>query len=301
MRTKYIFTILTAVLLILQAAGENRALLVGIGDYDTYATGWAKIHGNNDVDLLAEKFAAKNFSVSKLVDDKATKADIIKILKTLVDKTEAGDTVYVHFSGHGQLFGDMNNDEADGFDQSFVCYDAGIAPNFSADGKMYYGQKHLIDDELYPILNRLKMNVDTRGCVIVVFDACYSGGADRGETESLNIDDGVAEWVEFTRGTSDEFKLNDRVKRYLRSLKPPGRYSKGGAILIISACARDKKNYECRSKQSGKIYGSLSYCISWMLDDDIPLADWMRFFNERKYKSYKIFPPTQHPVIEFYK
>ena len=107
---------------------KNTALLIGIGNYNPTATGWSKIHGNNDVSLLESKLKSKGFSVSYLTDGNATKNNIKAALTKLVGAVSAGDVVYLHFSGHGQLVADMNNDEQEDFDQSFVCYDACFPP-----------------------------------------------------------------------------------------------------------------------------------------------------------------------------
>ncbi len=278
---------------------NNRALLIGIGNYNTEATGWSVIHGNNDVSLLESKLKAKGFSVSHLIDDKATKQNIKTALASLVASAEKGDMVYLHFSGHGQLFTDLNDDEKDNFDQSFVCFDACFSPKFQISGKGYRGQNHFIDDELFPYLNELKRKVGKKGNVMVIFDACYSGGADRGGTEESPNPESDIEWVNDTRGDDSEFEADTSATAYLKSIKTPGQYSSGdGEITIISACESDKKNYECRDKRSGRKYGSLSFCIGKMLDGNIPFTQWADFFTEKKYKSFNVFRPSQNPVVE---
>lgn len=67
---------------------DNRALLVGIGNYDESATGFGRIHGNNDVELIRRKL--KGFSVSCLIDARATKKNILHSLDTLCDNTGKG-------------------------------------------------------------------------------------------------------------------------------------------------------------------------------------------------------------------
>lgn len=168
-------TIIILFILWLPLGAHNRALLVGIGDYDRAATGWSTIHGNNDVALLDGKLAAKGFTVSKLVNTQATKAKIIKALDDIVSVTGPGDMIYIHFSGHGQLIEDLNGDEPSRTDQSFVCYDACCSPSYLVGKRNYRGENHLVDDELFPILNRLKKKVGDKGRLIVVFDSCYSG------------------------------------------------------------------------------------------------------------------------------
>ena len=281
---------------------KNTALLIGIGNYNPAATGWSKLHGNNDVSLLETKLKAKGFFVSHLTDSKATKNNIKAALTRLVGSVSSGDIVYLHFSGHGQLVADMTNDEQEGLDQSFVCYDACFSPNYKVSGKSYRGQNHFIDDELFPYLNNLKRKVGKKGQVIVVFDTCYSGGEDRGEQSDEPDPESDVEWTQTTRGTDDEFRVDSSAKAYLRSIAKPADYaSDGGNITIISACESDKKNYECKEKHSGRKYGSLSFCIAKMLDRNIEISQWGEYFRTRKYKSLKIFRASQNPVVEIHK
>ena len=301
MRIKTLLITLTIVLGTLSLSAGKRALLVGIGAYNTRATGWPVIHGNNDALLLVGKLKRQGFSVISLTDKQATKTNVEQALKTLSSSVHAGDVVYLHFSGHGQLIADMNSDEQEDFDQSFICYDACFSPKYKLSGTPYYGQNHLIDDELFPYLNTIKKKVGKAGRVMVIFDTCYSGGADRGGMTDEPDPESEVEWVETTRGTEDEFQINRSAETFLRNLKRPGNYTaEGGAITIISACESDKKNYECREKHSGRRYGSLSYCIGKMLDKNIPMSQWYNYFKTGKYKSLKIFRLSQSPVIEMH-
>lgn len=296
---KRLFLILVSFIICCNLYAGNYALLVGIGNYDKIKTGWARIHGNNDVALLDSRLKAKGFKVSRLIDGEATKANIKSALSRLVASAKNGDVIYLHFSGHGQLIADMNNDEQEELDQSFVCYDACFSPNYKISGKDYRGQNHFIDDELFPFLNSLKRKVGKDGHVTVAFDSCYSGGADRGEQTDDPDPENEVEWSETTRGTDDEFPVNQSARTYLRSITKPGNYTGGGGtITIISACGSDKKNYECEDRRSGRKYGSLSFCIGKMIDLNIPMDSWGDYFKNKKYKSLRIFRPSQIPVAE---
>ena len=296
---KFLLSILVAITYFFGIQAKNTALLIGIGDYKPEATGWNPIHGNNDVDLLKGKLQSKGFEVTTLKDSQATKNNITKALNNLVSTTRPGDVVYLHFSGHGQLVEDYNNDEQEEFDQSFICYDACFSPQYSISGKNYRGQNHLIDDELFPYLNNLKKKVGTNGEVIVIFDSCYSGGADRGEMDDDPEDDSPVEWTKQTRGSNDQFRANKKSENYLRKITKPGEYSSGGGkIVVISACESDKKNYECKDKNSGQFYGSLSYSVGKLLDKNVPMTQWGDYFSSNKYKGLKIFRDSQHPVVE---
>lgn len=138
------------------ALAKNTALLVGIGNYNFAATDGLKYTGTMMFLYLRENWKAKGFSVSHLIDAKATKSNIKNALSKLVASTIGGDVVYSIFSDNGQLVADMNNDEQKEFDQSFVCYDACFSPNYKIAGKDYRGQNHFIDDELFPYLNEIK-------------------------------------------------------------------------------------------------------------------------------------------------
>lgn len=281
---------------------KNRALLVGIGNYNTNSTGWSVIHGNNDVSLLSKKLKSKGFEIITLTDKKATKVNVIDSLTKLESTVAKGDLVYIHFSGHGQLIEDMNNDEQGDLDQSFVCYDACFSPKYKVGGKAYRGQNHLVDDELFPYLNRIKSKVGSKGNVIVIFDSCYSGGADRGEMTDDPDPESEVDWIDIPRGTDDEFQVNKNAEIYLRTIKKPGAYTRGGGIVtVISACESDQKNYECKEKHSGRKYGSLSYCIAKLLDNNVSMTQWADYFTTGKFRRFKVIRPSQNPAIETHK
>lgn len=283
------------------AHAKNRTLLIGIGAYDRKATGWTPLHGDNDVALLEKKQRARHYDVVSLTDAKATKAGVTSALSRLVANVATGDNVYLHFSGHGQLVQDMNGDEANGYDQTFVCFDACFSPNYKTNGKWYRGQNHLVDDELFPYLSELKRKVGKTGSVMVVFDACYSGGAERGNVEDDPDPDSEVEWSDTVRGTDDEFPMNESSKTYLRSLKRPGTYpSSGGTLTVISACGSEESNYECKEPHSGRRYGSLSFCIGKLLDSNVAMSTWGDYFAQGKHGALKILRPTQHPVVKVY-
>ena len=280
---------------------KKSALLIGIGSYNTESTGWDKIHGDNDVDLLTKKLKSKGFSVQSLKNSNATKKNILNALTKLVNTSKSGDIVYLHFSGHGQLIKDFNNDEKDDYDQSFVCYDACISPKLKLGKVAYKGQNHLIDDELFPYINNLKKKVGRNGSVMVIFDSCYSEDAVRGEIKDDPDPESSVEWMGSVRGSDVKFELNKTAENFLRKIPKPGQFSSsGGRVTVISACERDRRNYECKEKRSGKQYGSLSYSVGMLLDNDIPMGQWGDFFSDGRYKNLKVFRSTQHPQVQVY-
>lgn len=279
---------------------KNSALVIGIGNYNTEATGWLVIHGNNDVDYLERKLRKKGFSVITLTDRLATKSNIKDALNNLVVSTASGDTVYVHFSGHGQRIKDVHGQEKDGYNESFICYDAYKHPNFKVG---YRGENHFIDDELFQFINQLKVKVGITGMIVLVMDTCYSGGADRSEKidDQDSGTDSEVEWEYYSRGSNVSFPVNKNTETYLRTIKKPHEYANGGKLIFISACKNEEKAYECKERATGRKYGSLSFCIGKMLDNNIPMSKWSNYFVNQKYRPLEIFRPTQHPEVKSYK
>lgn len=267
------------VLFVLPVSAEaqaKRALLIGISDYG--ATGgntrdgqWENIHGANDVDLIAPTLKKKGFKVVKVTNKAATAKQIRKEIKKLIGQCRSGDIVYLHFSGHGQPFEDMDGDEEDGWDESIIPYDAQKA---YCKGK-YEGANHILDDELYGYFDQLRMRVGEKGLLCVVIDACHAGGSSRGD--ELEEDEEIC-----IRGTRDAFSPNGKI--YRPRVNTNGHFvikSSGtqGDILILEACRSYQSNYEI--KQDGKYYGPLSYYVNKALRS-IRLINSLKWVQEVK-------------------
>lgn len=273
---------------------ENRALIVGIGQY-LPKSGWISINGDSDIDLIVPALQSNGFSkenIKILRNSEATKNNIKKGLITLANKSKIGDTVYFHFSGHGQRVVDYNIDEEKGmFDQSIVPYDALFD---SRNG--YNGENHLIDDELASLLNAIKIKLGSTGKLIVAVDACYSQGIDKGEEwEELNYDEEI---IFHPRGSSDKFIPKDST--WLKSIKRPNEFNRGSIMYVISASRSSEMNFQFREPTTNKIYGSLSYCIYTLLKSKVSFDDWENYFNIKKsWKSTNPkFFPYQTPSVK---
>jgi len=90
----------------------QRALLVGINDY----RGISDLRGClNDVtnlrNILKTYVGFSNRDIGVLVEDRATKDNILYRLKWMVKKAKPGDFLVFHFSGHGSQIRDRDGDE----------------------------------------------------------------------------------------------------------------------------------------------------------------------------------------------
>ena len=237
----------------INASATRRALVIGIGPYPE-SSGWAKINGDKDVPTVVSMLQQKDFKRSDiitLVNEQATAEAIRNAFATLIQQSQKRDFVYIHFSGHGQRITDTNGDEAGGFDEAWVPYDAPLsykaAEGFIFKRGGYSGQNHLIDDELNEFLHSLRQKVGDEGKIIVVADACHSGGSTRG---GLKDDD---EEEPVVRGVRDDFIIPAGVRT-----APVG----GHPItwIFISACKSNQCNYEYQG------VGSLTYMLTQISD-----------------------------------
>lgn len=213
----------------------KRALIIGIGDYPQ-ESGWTTITGDKDIAIVQETLLSNGFmkgNIVTLVNSQATHIAIVNAIEDLVRSSQKGDVVYIHFSGHGQLITDTSGDEPNGFDESWIPYDA---QKVYKKG-IYEGEHHFVDDELNDMLHRLRDKVGQEGRIVVIADACHSGGGSRDEDEE-NI-----------RGTGNAFVLPQTS-----SFKEQ---NAAEDWIYISACKSYQFNQQCKESK----LGSLSYAI----------------------------------------
>lgn len=237
-------------------AANKRALLIGVSDYPLHRTwvegSWSQVHGTNDVSIIGQTLGQQGFKITKLLNKNATAANIRKALDKLAHECKKGDLVYVQFSGHGQAYEDLSGDEADGWDEAIIPYDAMMHYKKG----VYEGANHILDDELEKFLTTIRTKVGKEGFVYVVLDACHMGGASRGDEQE---EDEI-----FVRGTDKGFSPHG--KKYIPRIDRRGNMkvsSKGtslGNICILEACRAYQTNSEI--KEGGKYYGPLTYYIN---------------------------------------
>lgn len=183
---KQIFVILLLFIAYTLGAGavSRHALIIGLGKQ--MDTSWGRIHGDEDIYYVMQLLTQCGYTdIQTLKNEQATKQHIVDAFIKLASKCKAGDEVYVHYSGHGQLMTDLDGDEAlrstarhAQWDESWIPYDA----------YMYYcekdrGEKHLSDDEVSFYLDAIRTKIGKKGKLTVVVDACHSGDATQGEED----------------------------------------------------------------------------------------------------------------------
>ena len=291
------FCIIVLILFALPAfAQTKRALVVGIGEYPK-ESGWSVIHGDNDLWITVQMLISVGFeekNILELSNNYATKDNIIACLDHLVSVCEPNDVVYLHFSGHGQQMTDLDGDEEDGYDESFVPYDA--AMDYSeADN----GEKHLTDDEIATYLRAFKKNVGNKGRVITVIDACHSGQGthnigryheDSHSTDAFMDYGEMNAQIELFRGTDRVFEIPTRgLVSFIKENGPIG--------ICVYACDSGEVNFELLA--GGKYYGRLTSVIYRIFWDNpgLKVGAMEELVRENMSRLNARF--TQHPVFEY--
>lgn len=279
---RFSITILFLLLSFLQVESQTkRALILGIGVYPA-ESGWSVIHGDNDVPLIADALILRNFNpnkIIKLVNEQATRNNIIKKFNQLIDQAQINDIIYIHFSTHGQQVIDLDGDEEDGLDEAIIAYDA----HKTFLKGVYEGKNHLIDDELNKLLSAIRTKIGKLGTLVVVIDACHSGDATRGNS---NENDSIV-----VRGTSEIFQAGKKGNFVANALKLVD-------WVVISATQSYQNNYEYRVNST--YYGSLSYAIKLALPDLKNEDDFAYMFKiiQKRREEMNVSRYPQRPMIE---
>ena len=159
----------------------KQAICVGINRFKNYPQFELQGCVNDARDMVAycrKKLGFKASEVTLLTDAQATKAAIVRALKTAIAAAKKGRLSKIVFawSSHGTQTTDLSGDEPDGMDEAFVPHDI-------ADKDGDWDPKRIItDDELHNLFQQLPENV-----VLEVFlDTCHSGSGLRGAEFSLH-------------------------------------------------------------------------------------------------------------------
>ncbi len=148
----------------------KRALCVGINNFKNYPNSALQgcVNDANDMEALLKKWLGFNSGdIVKLTDSQATKENIMKNLKEMVDGAKHGKYSYLVFSlsSHGTQVPDASGDEPDNADEAICPYDLASA------GNIWDSEHIIIDDELHDLFIQLPANV----LLEVYADTCHSG------------------------------------------------------------------------------------------------------------------------------
>lgn len=223
----------------------KRAVVVGINDYP--GTGSDLAGCVNDALDWDAALRARGYSTTMLLNEAATKANIVAALTTAVEASKRYDRIVLTYSGHGTSVPDRSGDETDGRDEALVCYD------FRAGGL-------LLDDELQHILDQAATGVRK----IILSDSCHSGSVSRFVSEfQHDLRPRFLPPAAFLEG--EELAAAERVQES-RTVSTP----RPGAVLI-SGCADHEYSYDVSGPRP---HGAFTHAALSTLDAARSYAGW---------------------------
>eukprot|EP00835_Amoeboradix_gromovi_P004067 NODE_297_length_11469_cov_0.855937.p3 type:complete len:488 gc:universal NODE_297_length_11469_cov_0.855937:7464-6001(-) len=151
-------------------SGNKKSLLIGINYFNQKGQLKGCIEDVKNIKKFLVRiynFPTNPASMRILTDDQRdascipTRKNIIASMHWLVQGAKPGDSLFLHYSGHGGSVKDTSGDEDDGMDETICPVD-------------YVKAGQIIDDEMHQILVKPLV----RGVKLtVVFDSCHSGTA----------------------------------------------------------------------------------------------------------------------------
>jgi uncharacterized caspase-like protein len=252
----------------------KKALCVGINDYpyeDNDLNGCV-----NDAkawsELLVDHFGFPDSDVKLLLDDQATKANIMTALTELVTKAKAGDVLVFTNSSHGTYVADTSGDE-EKYDEAMCPYDA--------------EDNLIVDDELRKLFATLADNVS----LTVISDSCFSGTVTRAVPGLKTPDD---RRVRFLNPAIIGKRTLENVLKAVRKGKTKYPESKMKDILL-SACT--DKQYSYDAEIDGAYHGAMTYYALQAIQD----ADYKITYQELHKRLKKLLTDSsyeQTPQLE---
>ena len=192
------------------AVAARHALLIGVSDYS--GTGLNDLPGaRRDIEqmqiVLQQRLGYQPDDIRVLIDAEATHTAIEQAFTELATQVRPGDSVYIHYSGHGSQVTDQNGDELDGLDETLVSWGA---RNPTSEG---LDQFDILDDELY---RWLKPIATTAGELVVVADSCHAATHTRGENAPVTRAGPFASQLEHPRAKDSEIVTAEDIGSAVR-------------------------------------------------------------------------------------
>ncbi|MCI0514996.1 caspase family protein [candidate division KSB1 bacterium] len=142
----------------------KKAICVGINNYPGFTN---DLKGCvNDAQDWTDLLKFSGFQVATMLNEQATRQNILNALEDLVTQAAAGDEIVFTYSGHGTSVTDKSGDEPDEYDEALYVYDDLI-----------------VDDELRAIFQKINPAVH----LVVIADSCFSGTVTRALISEISV------------------------------------------------------------------------------------------------------------------
>jgi hypothetical protein len=140
-----------------RANPKGISLHIGLNQVDpVHYAGWKGelVACENDARDLEAIALAQGFVPKSLLTKAATSAAVLDAINRATKELVEDDFFLLTYSGHGGQINDVDDEEPDGLDETWVLYD-----------------RQLIDDELYALWSEFRPGVR----ILVLSDSCHSG------------------------------------------------------------------------------------------------------------------------------
>ncbi|WP_298756300.1 caspase family protein [uncultured Psychroserpens sp.] len=271
---------------------SKKAFIVGVSNYKDANLGWDNISGEEDAhyieSFLIHTLQFKSSDIHSLINEDAKKADVLNQLNSFAEALDdSTEFVFLYFATHGQQISDSNNDETlDALDEALVLHNTPKAQEHAPNN--YKGELHLIDDELQPIILKIRQNISKKGHVFMGVDACFSATSDKGD--DVTPVRGTHENFIFKEATKSPKDDTEELKELLSSdtdLAP---------FVIISGSQANQVNMQYSNNM-----GSLTYALTAAYKKVRPEDNWSYeyFFKyiKEEYKTVQEKNLSQKPVM----
>jgi len=218
------------------AGPKGVAIHIGLNLVDPeHYGGWdGRLAGcENDANDMLALSTSKGFDASTIITAEATAAGVSDAIAAAAETLQAGDILFLTYSGHGGQVPDTSSDETDQLDETWVLFD-----------------REMIDDELSALYATFRPGVR----IVVLSDSCHSGTVTREvryretylpHTASIGAaGDAKADQLKTKNMPYDVERRTYMAHKDLydgiqRSLTPAGTKQRDVAadILLISGCA----------------------------------------------------------------
>jgi len=204
------------------------AVIVGINHYSTPGMDLSGCvnDANNIKKFLIECCGFEETDIKMLLDNQATKKNILGHLEWLVSKSGPGVELFYHHSGHGTQVFDTSGDESDQLDEVLVPHD-------------HDWNDPLIDDYLAAIFAKLHKDA----FLSMICDTCHSGSITKDIVRNIAMPKDMA--------AKAKGKIPSRVNKFGRKDDGTQRH------ILLSGCRDDQTSSE--AVIGGVRQGALTY------------------------------------------
>lgn len=244
----------------------KRALLIGINYENTEHSLRGCINDTRLMDdILRNKFRFD--TIEKLLEKDATTKNIISVLERLVRDSKSGDTLYIHYSGHGSQIPDGYS-VSDGYNNNVLDGEVDRLDEIICPIDLDWRDNIIRDDDFNRIFSVLEEGVH----LTVVLDCCHSGDGLRGLVNPI-LDNPEDNPIEYRKSRylelPDSLESPDLLDRSLESSRSLGsmiiEYS-GQKGILISGCRSNQTSADAYI--NGSYNGALTYCLVQLLEQN---------------------------------